>query len=300
MILRASVGTLYKLRLRRGVTLDLETAYLMLDGKCQFNCLYCTHALTSKTNHRFLSRVIWEKISLDQIIEPIKSSDLKRICIQTVSYKGYRKDLRHLLTKIKQTNRAISISVRAENIDEVNEYFELGVDRVSIALDVASERFFTKIRGGSFQQTMKLLEDSSRSFPKKISTHIIVGLGETDRELFEVMNKMRELEIQVALFAFMPIKGTVLSNTKRPSIERYRRIQLARYLIFTNRADLIVLEGNDIVGFKQIPADAGSALLTSGCPDCSRPYYNEKPGEPLYNIHSKELLKNIDLMREVK
>ncbi len=28
---------------------------------------------------------------------------------------------------------------------------------------------------------------------------------------------------------------------------------------------------------------AGEAFRTSGCPDCNRPYYNERPGGPLYN-----------------
>ncbi len=300
MILRASVGTLYKLGLRKGKAPELKTAYLMLDGKCQFNCLYCTHALMSRTDHRFLSRVVWEEIHINQIIESIKTSDLSRVCVQTVSYKGYRQDLKSLLTELRKTEKSISISVRAENIDEVREYFDLGADRIGIALDVASERLFATIRGGSFKKTMKLLEDCSHFFAGKISTHIIVGLGETDREVVELMKKMHELGIQTALFAFTPMKGTILSSAERPPIERYRRIQLARYLIFTDRADLIILKANQIIGFKQIPPDANNALLTSGCPDCSRPYYNERPSEELYNIHSKEFLKNVDLLREVK
>lgn len=300
MIVRASVGTLYKLRSCKTLTFDLKTAYLMLDGKCQFNCLYCTHALMSKIDHKFLSRVIWEKIDAEKIIELIKSSDLKRICIQVVSYKGYREDLKDFLVELKKTAISVSVSVRPENLREISEYFELGADRIGIALDVASESLFSKIRGGSFQQTMNLLEDSSNSFPGRISTHIIVGLGETDLEIVNVIKKMYELGIQVALFAFMPMKGTALSDTKRPSVERYRKIQLARYLIFTDRADLIILHKDRIIGFKQIPADASNAFLTSGCPDCTRPYYNERPGEPLYNIHSQELLKNVDVMQEVK
>ena len=27
----------------------------------------------------------------------------------------------------------------------------------------------------------------------------------------------------------------------------------------------------------------GVAFQTSGCPDCNRPFYNERPGGPLYN-----------------
>lgn len=300
MTLRASVGTLYELGLRRGERLQLKTAYLMLDGRCQFNCLYCTHAFQSRTDQKFLSRVIWEKVQTEQITELIRTSNFKRVCIQAVSYKGYREDLRQLLKELQKTSKAISVSVRAQNMDEVAEYFELGADRVSIALDVVCEKLFSKIRGGSFHQTLKLLENSSVFFPNRISTHIIVGMGETDVEVVRLMKKMYSLGIQVALFAFMPMKGTVLHNAARPSVERYRKIQLSRYLIFTGREDLIVFNKDHTIGFKQIPDDASNALLTSGCPDCSRPYYNERPGEPLYNIHSQELLKEMELLREVK
>jgi biotin synthase len=37
----------------------------------------------------------------------------------------------------------------------------------------------------------------------------------------------------------------------------------------------------------------GKPFLTSGCPNCNRPYYNEKPSGPIYNypreISQKEL-----------
>jgi biotin synthase len=29
--------------------------------------------------------------------------------------------------------------------------------------------------------------------------------------------------------------------------------------------------------------ETGQPFLTSGCPDCNRPFYNEKPSGPLYN-----------------
>ena len=29
--------------------------------------------------------------------------------------------------------------------------------------------------------------------------------------------------------------------------------------------------------------ETGKPFLTSGCPDCNRPFYNEKPSGPIYN-----------------
>jgi biotin synthase len=33
--------------------------------------------------------------------------------------------------------------------------------------------------------------------------------------------------------------------------------------------------------------ESGEPFRTSGCPDCNRPYYNEKPSGPLYNYPRK-------------
>jgi len=45
---------------------------------------------------------------------------------------------------------------------------------------------------------------------------------------------------------------------------------------------------------------SGVPFVTSGCPDCNRPYYNERPGGKLYNYPEKpksdettEILKEI-------
>jgi lipoyl synthase len=35
----------------------------------------------------------------------------------------------------------------------------------------------------------------------------------------------------------------------------------------------------------------GRPFLTSGCPDCNRPYYNERPGGTIYN-YPKKLTEN--------
>jgi len=40
--------------------------------------------------------------------------------------------------------------------------------------------------------------------------------------------------------------------------------------------------------------DSGEPFLTSGCPGCNRPYYNERPGGPLYNYPRQLLPEEIE------
>lgn len=68
-------------------------------------------------------------------------------------------------------------------------------------------------------------------FPGKITTHVIVGLGESDKDIVDFIVWARERNIVVSLFAFTPIRGTAFENRERPSLERYRKIQLVTYLL---------------------------------------------------------------------
>jgi biotin synthase len=37
----------------------------------------------------------------------------------------------------------------------------------------------------------------------------------------------------------------------------------------------------------------GRPFVTSGCPGCNRPYYNERPGGPLYNYPRQPLPEEV-------
>jgi biotin synthase len=99
-----------------------------------------------------------------------------------------------------------------------------------------------------------------------------------------------------ALFAFTPIRGTALEKKSPPALESYRRVQLARYLIVEGltRADGMHFEGEGKIASFSLAKEAlekavksGEPFRTSGCRDCNRPFYNEKPGGPVYNYPRK-------------
>ena len=298
MVLRASYGTLGMLGMISGKFPYQETAYLMLDGKCVFDCTFCTHARSAKSDRKYLSRIVWKEVDIDSVRERLmENENIKRVCLQVVSYKGYFDDT---IRAIEAFNfKPVSVSVRALSIEEVREYFKSGADMVGISIDVVSPKLYEKIRGGKLEDVLDLLDKSSREFPGKITTHIIVGMGETDEELVKMMSWLSERNITIALFAFTPLRGTKMEKMEKPSIERYRKIQLSRWLLQNKLASLENFifddEGNltDIrVDYKRY--DYKRAFLTSGCPNCTRPYYNESPARELYNIHDESLLKDLE------
>ncbi len=157
--------------------------------------------------------------------------------------------------------------------------------------------------GGSYSwdSQFRMLDEALAVFGKgNVSTHVIVGLGETEREAVEIIQRCVDMGVLPALFAFTPVRGTALEKNPPPPLESYRRVQLARFLIVKGlaRADGMGFDDEGkIASFglaKETLEEAvwsGEPFLTSGCPDCNRPFYNEKPGGPIYNYPRKPTKK---------
>jgi len=170
-------------------------------------------------------------------------------------------------------------------------------------LDAATKELFDKTKGVGatgpyrWQRQWQLLKRAGKIFGEgNVSTHLIVGLGETDEEMVRAIQKCVDLGILPALFALTPIPGTLLENEKQPQIKRYRQIQTARHLILNRIADYKDMsfdENGSITDFGvttetlRKTTSTGEPFRTSGCPGCNRPFYNEKPRGPMYNFPRK-------------
>jgi len=176
---------------------------------------------------------------------------------------------------------------------------EAGAERIGIPLDAATKKIFDAVKGRniggpySWEKVFGLLTEAVDIFGKgRVSTHLIVGLGETEKEMVEVIQHCADMDVLPGLFAFTPIRGTSLEKRDQPRVQAYRRIQVARYLILHRLKRFEEMQFGDdsqIVDFgvgrealNQI-IRTGAPFVTTGCPACNRPYYNEKPGGPIYN-----------------
>jgi biotin synthase len=307
-VVRVSTGTAAVLGLLNS-RLDAAptTAYLMTHkrGRCTANCLFCPQAKKSHSRLDMLSRISWPRYLTSQVLEGIGRNGggqciIKRICLQALNYSEVFDDLESLIRATKKlTNVPISVSCQPLKAQNIRRLAEAGAERIGLPLDAATEELFDKIKGESaggpyrWANQFELLKDAVSIFGRsRVSTHLIVGLGESDREMIWTIQECVDLGVFPALFAFTPVPGTVMGRGRQPSIEKYRRIQVARTLIlhgattvgrmqFGRREELLGF-GVDRRTLKRV-VQSGGPFLTSGCPDCNRPYYNEKPSGPIYN-----------------
>jgi biotin synthase len=306
-MIRVSIGTAIALGLVHG-SLDAlpRTVYLLTyrKGKCNANCAFCPQAKNSKGRADMLSRVTWPSFHTRQVIESIveaaRTNKIKRVCIQALNYPTVFDDVVSVVSDISsRSDVPVSVSGQPVSIETVKRLAAAGVRRIGIPLDAANEEIFDKIKGKQtggpydWKKQMQILEDAVKIFGKSnVTTHLIVGLGESEKDMMHITQRCADMGVYPALFAFTPIFGTILESSAPPSLSKYRRIQLARQLIIEGRTRYDKMRfdvSGSIVDFgvsKDVLHQVimtGMPFVTSGCPNCNRPYYNEKPSGPLYN-----------------
>lgn len=295
-MIRCSLGTAKVLGLKK-VKVDAlpTTAYLMVGERCRFNCAFCAQARESGARADLLSRVSWPNFSKEEFLQGLGSTKahngLQRICFQVVQDKEALEAAKGWVKKVQaETQLPICVSAGPRTLEEVKELLELGVDHVSIALDAATPEIYAQSKDGSWEERMALLSKSAEMFPGRMATHLIVGLGESEEEMIHSLQTMYDRGVTVALFAFTPVKGTRMEGVTQPEMTHYRRVQVAHDLIRNKlaRAEDFVFKNGRLTNYGIPVTDlersrGGEPFQTSGCTGCNRPYYNETPGEDLYN-----------------
>lgn len=296
-------------RMYREATCDCINLLLNYPEGCYANCTYCGLARERPgvaAENTFI-RVGWPVFPTDLIAERIAECQdrVGRVCIAMVQDKrAYQDTLEVTRRVLRRSDVLISGLVMATVLDEerLAAFKAAGIDIIGVGLDAASEALFYRTRGRgargphSWTQHWEIVRIARWLFgPWKVNCHVIVGLGETDRDLVNLFYATRAEQIEAYLFSFNPEPGTAMADQPRAPLWRLRRIQLVKHLI--EEAGLprqaIEFNGDGGIALLQAPRgvvegliESGKPFLTDGCPDrsgklaCNRPYGSYRPGEP--------------------
>lgn len=271
------------------------TAHLLVysPGGCSANCGFCAQARGSRANPDLLSRVPWPVVRFREVVERLKDcSVFRRVCCQGMNFPGAVDVLFRMVSELRSCGLPLSVCCQPLSPEEMERFRELGVERVCVPLDGASPEIFDKVKGERaggpyrWEEHWNSLRKAARIFRGRVTTHLLVGLGETEEEIFNCLLCLRELGVEVALFAFTPIRGTALEHLSPPSLKTYRRVQMARYLLSRGEGGVGLRNGRLVFQGERAwrAVESGEPFLTSGCPGCNRPFFNESPRGPIYNF----------------
>ncbi len=286
---------------------------LTYDSGCAGNCAYCGLSMKRPGAYKEKSfiRVEWDNYPINEVIQRIKNKNnyIKRICISMITNHRAVNDTKKIIRMLnKEVPYPISVLAAPTilNQEDFVAMKKLGADRLGIAVDACTPRLFEQFRGKGVKGPHKwetywsALQQAVLTFGRGyVGVHLIVGLGETEKEMVEAIQKAQDNGIETHLFSFFPEPDSILANHNPPNIGTYRRIQLARYLINKNICTIKELEFDEkdrIIKFK-IPEselekyiNSGKPFMTSGCPGedgevaCNRPYSDSLPGDDIRNF----------------
>ncbi|RLF16402.1 MAG: radical SAM protein [Thermoprotei archaeon] len=298
-------------RFYRGAQLYCINLLLYYSEGCRANCLYCGQAreAAGESMCKTLIRVDWPLRELDDVIARMRRligggcfMRPYRVCVASITnakaIKGEIEVIKRLYNSLRLPISAL-ISPTIFPKHRMEELKEAGAERIGIAIDCATPSIFDLLRGSKargphrWEVYLKGVHDAVEVLGEgKVGIHLIVGLGETEEEAVKLIQWAHDAGAETHLFSFYPEPGSILEGWRRPDIGQYRRVQLARYLIdleYANIEDFEFNEYGQIVDFKVPPGlfnelvKSGRPFMTSGCPGCNRPYSNERPGEEIRN-----------------
>ncbi|MFH0817780.1 MAG: hypothetical protein V1909_04050 [Candidatus Micrarchaeota archaeon] len=266
--MRVAIGTAITLGLMKGkMESSPTTAHFLIGEECAHSCAYCS------ARNSTIARIEWPEFSLEEVLA-LPFTKFKRACLQLTST-----GLEEAISLISKIPVPVSVTFRAESESEIKSLFSAGADRVCTPLDACTLEISEKVFRGGFVKQLGLLEWAGKEFPGKIATHIIIGLGERERDSAELLKRLWSFGVYAGLFAFTPAKGSALAGMEKPHLGAYRRNQIARYLVMKGQTEFSYNLPGQLVGLPKVPAEA---FKTSGCPGCNRPYFDGSPSKP-YN-----------------
>jgi biotin synthase len=284
---------------------------------CRANCAYCGLARHREEARDYADRnfirVDWPTARYDEVIERVRSGSDKgrfaRMCISMITHPDSNADTYALLEKWVRELPQVPVSILSNPTtlekEDLVRLKRMGADIFTVALDAVTPGIFDRTRGTGvdsphkYDKYWQAIEWAAEVFgPEKFGAHLIGGMGETEREMLEVCQRIKDLGGHNHMFAFFPERGSLMEDWPACDRGQWRRVQLARFIIDYaggHLSQMLFDEQGRVIDFglpdAQLDAliDSGKPFQTSGCPGkddqevsaCNRPYGDSCPTDIL-------------------
>ena len=314
-------------RFHRAARMTCINLLLTYAEGCAASCSYCglarNRTLEAGADRSFI-RVPWYVRPTEEVLDRIAASRVvERTCLSMVTHRRSVEDSVGLVARIaERTQRPVSalISPTLVAAADLVALRRAGADRIGVAFDLPTDDLFDQHRGRAaggphrWNRYWQVFAAGVEVFGERmVGSHFIVGLGETEKEMVEALQRVYDLGGVNHLFSFFPEAGSTAETREMPPMDVYRRIQLACELIDSagSRADAMTFDDeNRVVDFGVSPQaldeliTSGEAFRTRGCEGddgqvaCNRPYANSLPGDDIRNYPFAPEAEDIDRIRE--
>ncbi len=183
-------------------------------GLCPEDCGYCSQSKVSTAAIAKYPMVTQEK--LIEGAKRAKTAMAKRFCIVTAGRGPTPREIDFLTGAVRRIvdEVGIKVCVSAGLMDEAKARAlrEAGVDQLNHNLNTSERHYSAITTTHTYQDRMKTLK-AARAAGLNLCTGGIVGRGETDDDIIDMLMELRDLNVQsIPIYFLIPIKGTPLQD----------------------------------------------------------------------------------------
>jgi len=189
------------------------------NGNCPEDCKYCAQAKTSDSEIEE-----YPLKSDEEILEEAKKayeSGAFRYCMVFAGRGPRPKRVEKLASLIQQIKLKypIQVCVSAGLLDYegAKKLKEAGLDRLNHNLNTSESYYDTICNTHNYQDRLETLKAGKKA-NLSLCSGVIVGMGETHKDIIQVAKELRSLEVpSIPVNFYMPIQGTVLASQLQQS-----------------------------------------------------------------------------------
>ncbi|MBI2313329.1 MAG: radical SAM protein [Betaproteobacteria bacterium] len=282
---------------------------------CRANCAYCGLARHREEARDYADRnfirVDWPTARYDEVIERVKAGgdkgQFQRMCISMITHPNSGDDTYVLLEKWVREVPQVPVSILSNPTtmerDDLVKLKKMGAEIFTVALDAVTPEIFDRTRGRGvdsphkFEKYWQAIEWAAEIFgPERFGAHLIGGMGETEKEILGVAQRIKDMGGHNHMFAFFPERGSLMEDWPAADRAQWRRVQLARFIIDYaggHLREMLFNEQGQVIDFGLPEGDladlinSGKPFRTSGCPGkddeevsaCNRPFGDSTPSD---------------------
>jgi len=197
-LLRNGQPFLSEVELRPVLYHSPEQAFFNLGQECIFDCLFCTS--------RKLSKDVAKDLDLDRVVELIleahRKGELKAVALTSAVVGSIRETIdrmTYVVDKVRQALPDVPIGVEpyVESFEDIDRLRNAGANEIKINIESFDPRIIAiacpKLE---LEKQLEFLRYAVQVFGRgKVTSNIIIGLGETDRNVLEGVSTLASLGV---------------------------------------------------------------------------------------------------------
>ena len=168
-----------------------EQAFFNLDRRCRFRCLFCSLPLLKEDSI--------ETVDAKLIIKSVREckNTIRSIALTNGIHGSISESVDMMADCVAKLRREfpempIGVEPYLDDVSQVEKLYDAGADEIKINIETCTKELFERFCPGlDYDNIFIMLAHSTEVFGKgKVSSNIIVGLGETDDELTSMIERL--------------------------------------------------------------------------------------------------------------